>query len=146
MVKNDAKKEFQYLVDDKGEWVEHKDAWIHYDLAPFRELRYGPLKPGFGSSNGQIGPELGFGHVITDGTEGKVLIIKAAWGGKSLGHDFLPPSIGKYAKPEGPNDPGYFYHRTLDLVSEVAENIVAVATLACTRPPGSQDTQRSSAA
>lgn len=48
MVKNDAKK-FGFLVDDDGQWVEHKDAWIHYDLAPFRELRYGPLKPGFGA-------------------------------------------------------------------------------------------------
>ena len=28
---------------------------------------------------------------------------------------------------------------------DVAENIVAVATLACTSPPGSQETQRSSA-
>ena len=35
-----------------------------YDLAPFRELRYGFLKPGYGGSPGQLGPELGFGHVM----------------------------------------------------------------------------------
>lgn len=122
MVKNDAKK-FGFLVDDDGQWVEHKDAWIHYDLAPFRELRYGPLKPGFGGSVGQIGPELGFGHEIADTTKGKVLLIKAAWGGKSLGHNFLPPSVGKYPNPKGPNDAGYFYHRTLELVDEVTENL-----------------------
>jgi hypothetical protein len=122
LVKSEAK-EFGFLVDDKGEWVERKDVWVHYDLAPFRELRYGPLKPGFGGSGGQIGPEFGFGHVIADSGQGKVLIIKAAWGGKSIGHNFLPPSVGKYPKPKGPNDPGYFYHRTLDLVAEVSANI-----------------------
>jgi hypothetical protein len=123
LVNGEAKKEFQFLVQDNGEWVEHKDVWAHYDLAPFQGMRHGPLKPGFGSSAGQIGPELGFGHVIADSNEGKVLLIKAAWGGKSIGHNFLPPSVGKYPKPKDPNDPGYFYHRTLDLVSEVSENI-----------------------
>jgi len=122
LVKNQPK-EFGSLVDDKGEWVEHEDVWVHYDLAPFQGMRHGPLKPGFGSSAGQIGPELGFGLEIRDAGEGKVLLIKAAWGGKSLGHDFLPPSVGKYSKPKGPNDPGYFYQRTLDLVAEVTENI-----------------------
>ncbi len=123
LVNSEAKKEFQFLVDDKGEWVEHKNVWAHYDLAPFGDLRYGPLKPGYGSSGSQIGPELGFGHVIADTSEGKVLLIKSAWGGKSIGHDFLPPSVGKYPKPERPEDPGYFYQRTLDLVAEVTENI-----------------------
>ena len=54
------------------------------------------MKPGYGASSGQIGPELGFGHVTGDATKGQVLLIKAAWGGKSLGHNFLPPSVGKY--------------------------------------------------
>ncbi|MFK7851158.1 MAG: sialate O-acetylesterase [Akkermansiaceae bacterium] len=123
LVKNDSKKELQSLVDDKGEWVEHDNVWVHYDLAPFQGLRHGFLKPGFGSSSGQIGPEFGFGLSMEDTNEGKVLLIKAAWGGKSLGHNFMPPSVGKYPKPKGPNDPGYFYHRTLDLVGEVTENI-----------------------
>ena len=123
LVKNDSQKQFQYLVDDKGEWVERNDVWAHYDLAPFQGMRHGLLKPGFGSSGGQIGPEFGFGHQIGDTTEGKVLLIKAAWGGKSLGENFQPPSVGKYPKPKGPKDPGYFYHRTLDLVTEVTENI-----------------------
>lgn len=123
LVKNDPKKEFQFLVDDKGEWLEHQDVWAHYDLAPFGDMRHGPLKPGYGSSAGQIGPELGFGHEIAETSEGKVLLIKSAWGGKSLGHDFMPPSVGKYPKPVLPVDPGYFYQRTLDLVTEVTENI-----------------------
>ena len=124
LVKNDSKKEFQSLVDDKGEWVVRDDVWIHYDLAPFRELRYGLLEPGYGGSSGQIGPEFGFGHAMGDAEEAKVLLIKAAWGGKSLGKNFLPPSVGKYSKPIEPEkDPGYFYDQTLNLVNEVTTNI-----------------------
>ena len=123
MVQNDPEKQYQSFVGNDGQWVERKDVWIHYDLYPFRELRYGLLKPGYGASSGQVGPELGFGHAIGDVSKGKVLIIKAAWGGKSLGHNFLPPSIGKYPLPVDPNDPGYFYHRTLQLVSEVTRDI-----------------------
>lgn len=122
-VENDPKKEFQFVVNKDGTWRERSDVWIHYDLFPFRELRYGALKPGYGGSSGQIGPELGFGHVIGDAGKGQVLLIKAAWGGKSLGHNFLPPSVGKYPPPVVPDDPGYFYHRILQLVREVTENV-----------------------
>ena len=124
LVNNDPKKEYQFAIDDKGEWVERKDVWIHYDLHPFRELRYGLLKPGDGASSGQVGPEFGFGHAMGNANKGKVLLIKAAWGGKSIGHNFLPPSIGKYPAPAEPElDPGYFYHRTLQLVDEVTGNM-----------------------
>jgi len=124
MVQNDKKKQFQMFVNKEGAWAEREDVWIHYDLYPFRELRYGPLKPGYGASSGQVGPEFGFGHAIGEASEGKVLLIKAAWGGKSIGHNFLPPSVGKYPTPSEPElDPGYFYHRTIQLVDEVAGNM-----------------------
>jgi len=122
-VKNDPDKEYQFLINEDGTWKELSDVWIHYDLAPFRELRHGLLKPGYGGSSGQIGPELGFGYVMGDANKGQVLLIKAAWGGKSLGHNFLPPSVGKYPPPVVPDDPGYFYHRILQLVGGVSENI-----------------------
>ncbi|MFK7909583.1 MAG: sialate O-acetylesterase [Akkermansiaceae bacterium] len=123
MVTNDPKKEFQSLVNDKGEWVKREDVWIHYDMYPWGGLRHGHLKPGYGSSSGQIGPELGFGHVMGDAEENQVLLIKVAWGGKSLYHDFQPPSIGKYPKPQIPSDAGYYYNQLLNLVKEVTQNI-----------------------
>ncbi len=123
IVKNHPQ-QYGFLAGEKGGWIERKDVWIHYDLYPFRELRYGSLKPGYGAGGGQIGPEFGFGHAMGEESEGKVLLIKAAWGGKSLGHNFLPPSVGKYPVPAEPElDPGYFYHRTLQLVEEVTENM-----------------------
>lgn len=126
LVENDPKEEFKSYLNGDGSWRERSDVWIHYDLYPFRELRMGPLKPGYGASSGQIGPEFGFGHVMGDASEGPILLIKAAWGGKSLGHNFLPPSVGRYPSPVEPDDPGYFYHRTLQLVAEVSENIAAI--------------------
>ena len=54
--------------------------------------RRGPLSVGYGVPSKCLGPELGFGHVVGDHLKDRVLIIKTAWGGKSLGRDFLPPS------------------------------------------------------
>lgn len=122
LVKNDEKKHYQFLVGPDGEWRERPDVWIHYESGP-GNIRYGNLKPGYGTHGGVIGPELGFGHVMGDGTEGKVLLIKACWGGKSLGHNFLPPSVGKYQIPTKSSDPGFYYHEILRLVKKVTENI-----------------------
>jgi len=115
--------EFKSLVDEKGDWVVRDDVWIHYDLHPWKELRHGPLKPGYGSNGGQIGPELGFGHVMGDASEGQVLLIKVAWGGKSLAHDFAPPSIGKYTGYPAIDEAGYYYKRLVEVVNLVTANI-----------------------
>ena len=122
LVQNDPRKEYEFLVSDSGAWVEREDVWIYLDQAP-NPSRYGGLMPGYGSHSGQIGPELGFGHVIGDTHKGQVLIIKACWGGKSLGHNFLPPGIGRYPKPLVPQDPGFYYHEILRIVNHVTENI-----------------------
>ncbi|PXA04410.1 hypothetical protein DDZ13_07720 [Coraliomargarita sinensis] len=123
LVNNAPEKEFQSLVNDDGEWVERDDVWIHYDSHPWGDLRHGPLKPGYGGSGSQIGPELGFGHVIGDATGEQVLLIKVAWGGKSLNYDFSPPSVGKYPEPLTPKDKGYYYQQLLKVVRQVIENI-----------------------
>ncbi len=58
----------------------------------------GPLTAGFGAANAgpKIGPEFTFGLTVEQAVEGPVLIIKTAWGGKSLHTDFRPPSAGPY--------------------------------------------------
>ena len=123
LVNGKDKKEFQSLVDDKGEWVVRDDVSIHYDLHPWKELRHGPLKPGYGSNGSQVGPELGFGQVMGDATEGQVLLIKVAWGGKSLAHDFAPPSIGKYTGYPAIDEVGYYYTRLVEVVNLVTADI-----------------------
>lgn len=68
-------------------WRVRDDVWIQF------LDRKGPLTVGFGSP-GCIGPELGFGWVVGDRTKAPVLLIKTAWGGKSLWRDFRSPSAG----------------------------------------------------
>ena len=63
---------------------------------------FGRLTAGYGSrgnpaeSGGKIGPEFTFGLAMEEAYDGPVLIIKTAWGGKSLNTDFRPPSAGPY--------------------------------------------------
>ncbi len=63
---------------------------------------YGKLTAGYGSrpkpdkDGGKIGPEFTFGLTMDAALEEPVLIIKTAWGGKSLHTDFRPPSAGPY--------------------------------------------------
>ena len=70
-----------------GKWAEREDVWIKF------LDRKGKLTAGYGSP-GCIGPELGFGQVVGDHYKEPVLLIKTAWGGRSLYRDFRPPSAG----------------------------------------------------
>jgi hypothetical protein len=81
--------QFSPLVDANGKWRERDDVWISY------LERKGPLTVGYGARKEMIGPELGFGWVMGDACDEPVLLIKCAWGGKSLAVDFRPPSAGK---------------------------------------------------
>jgi hypothetical protein len=64
----------------------------------------GRLTAGFGArsnaskDDGKIGPEFTFGLAMDEAASEPVLIIKTAWGGKSLFHDFRPPSAGVYPR------------------------------------------------
>ena len=48
---------------------------------------------GYGSRD-RVGVELEFGHVMGNTFDEQVLLIKTAWGGKSIARDFRPPSSG----------------------------------------------------
>lgn len=80
---------FGPLRDTNHPWRRRDDVWISY------LDRRGPLTAGFGARKELIGPELGFGWVMGDALAQPVLLIKCAWGGKSLAVDFRPPSAGK---------------------------------------------------
>ena len=67
---------------------------------------FGKLTAGYGSrrnpaeDGGKIGPEFMFGITMDKTLKEPVLIIKTAWGGKSLHTDFRPPSAGPYVPSE----------------------------------------------
>jgi hypothetical protein len=69
------------------QWAERDDVWIKF------LDRKGKLTVGYGST-GCIGPELGFGWVVGERYKSPVLLIKTAWGGRSLYRDFRSPSAG----------------------------------------------------
>ncbi|MGQ0629159.1 MAG: sialate O-acetylesterase, partial [Phycisphaerales bacterium] len=78
----------------------------------------GPLDFGFTPHQGRnhFGPELQFGHVLGDALEEPVLLVKTAWGGKSLFRDFRPPSSGGTVGP--------YYRRMIeDVRSAVARAV-----------------------
>jgi len=81
-------------------------AWISY-LTGADEKNFevaGKLTAGYGSMWGldptkpgdKIGPEFTFGLTMDAALDEPMLIIKAAWGGKSLHTDFRPPGAGPY--------------------------------------------------
>jgi hypothetical protein len=102
-------KRFQHLVDEKGKFVVRKDVWIWY----FE--RKGGLTAGYGASEERIGPEFQFGHVMGEHYGEQVLLIKVAWGGKSLAKDFRPPSSG--------GEVGEYYKLLVGHVKEVLGNL-----------------------
>ena len=110
LVKNPATaKCYKHLVDNSGQWVVRDDVWIWY-LG-----RKGGLTVGYGARNDRIGPELQFGHVVGDYFDNQVLLIKTAWGGKSLAKDFRPPSSG--------GEVGPYYTEMIKHVKDVLENL-----------------------
>ena len=62
-----------------------------------------------------FGPELQFGWVLGDYFDHQVLLIKTAWGGKSLYKDFRPPSSGGQTGP--------YYTRMISEIREALANL-----------------------
>jgi len=91
VVKQDGK--FPYWIDEDGNWVSRKDVWYKGVVTAGADKW---LSVGCGAGPNNIGPELGFGHVIDDYHDEPVLIIKASQGNRSLGWDFLPPGSERF--------------------------------------------------
>jgi hypothetical protein len=104
---------YAHLVNADGSWRVRDDVWMRYqpgDAPAQKKVRTGGLGLGFTPYLDQhhFGPELQFGQVLGDALEEDVLLIKTAWGGKSLFVDFRPPSA------EGETGP--YYTRMIEQV------------------------------
>lgn len=106
------------LKADDGTWRVRDDVWVRYQRedAP---LLAGPLGLGFSvyGDPHHFGPELQFGHVVGDACDGQVLLIKTAWGGKSLYKDFRPPSSS--------GEVGPYYTKMMTEIREALANLKA---------------------
>ena len=111
---------FDYLGDDPatapilkqmrgpdGQPAVCENVWISYLTGPYDGSANGEgtgkLTAGYGArgdrpteDGGKIGPEFTFGLTMDAALEEPVLLIKTAWGGRSLNTEFRPPSAGPY--------------------------------------------------
>lgn len=85
--------------------------WMSYLTGPYDGSAngegLGKLTAGFGARGdqptklcGKIGPEFTFGIYMEKELKEPILIIKTAWGGRSLNTEFRPPSAGQYKLPK----------------------------------------------
>jgi hypothetical protein len=68
---------------------------------PGQARSHGPLTLGYTKLAERCGPEYPFGISFERTVDGPVLLIKCAWGGKSLAGDFRPPSLSTEEAPTG---------------------------------------------
>ena len=96
-----------HLRAPDGSWRTRDDVFMRY-TPEGRPARTGPLGIGFTPHQGlhHFGPELQIGTVLGDAIDEPVLLVKTAWGGKSLFKDFRPPSSG--------GELGPYYRRMVD--------------------------------
>ncbi len=114
-------------------WTERSDVMITYNAQQVEVVRpewkkHGPLSAGYGFSNNEMGPELGFGWAVGDAlrkeknsladneeNEPNLLLLKVAWGGRSLAVNYRPPSSG--------GETGLFYEAMLANVYKTLANL-----------------------
>jgi len=100
MARPGASERYAHLKQPDGTWTVRPDVWVRYQREG-QPLQAGPLSLGFGAydSRHHFGPEFQFGHVVGEAYRDQVLLIKTAWGGKSLYQDFRPPGAGGEVGP-----------------------------------------------
>jgi len=106
------------MRDNKGDPKVCDRVWISSlseDRGGKPTVKEGKLTAGFGARDECIGPEFTFGITMEKHVREPILIIKTAWGGKSLHSDFRPPSAGA-------DETGKYYQLMIDHVKKVLED------------------------
>jgi len=114
---------FSNLRNPDGSWRTRDDVFVRYQRES-QPLLTGPLGIGYSVYGGShhFGAELQFGHVVGDwyaSVDGSpVVLVKTAWGGKSLFKDFRPRSAGPASDAAGKpvSAPGPYYTTMIEQV------------------------------
>lgn len=112
VIKKDVKGEWS-KIGGAGNWTSLANAHLYFERDG--ETIKSNVTVGQGAYADLIGPELMFAHQLDEYYEDPILIIKTAWGGKSLAEDFRPPSAG--------GKTGEFYTSMIQKVKEVTKNL-----------------------
>jgi len=122
VVRRDGK--FPWINGADGTWAVRNDVTVVEARGTPEDKRTGgPLQPGYGARPTQLGPELGFGHVMGTFHDGQVLIIKTAMGNRSLDWDFRPPSSGRTERPGAAEWEGLEYRLMVEGVRKALASI-----------------------
>ena len=125
------------ILDKKGDPVACYNAWISYitQLEERDTVLTGKVGVGYGFDHERIGPEYAFSLWMDKAHDEPILIIKTAWGGKSLAVDFRPPSSGPYEpgpkeKAQGyapsPEIVGHYYREMIRHVRETLKSAESI--------------------
>ncbi|MEO1259235.1 MAG: sialate O-acetylesterase [Bacteroidota bacterium] len=112
VIQNDAEGNWS-AVGEPGNWNTLDDVSLYFENNG-NTIRSN-VTVGQGANSNLIGPELMFAHQLDAYYDDPVLIIKTAWGGKSLAVDFRPPSAG--------GTTGEFYNKMIQIVQDVTQNL-----------------------
>ncbi|MEO0413598.1 MAG: sialate O-acetylesterase [Verrucomicrobiota bacterium] len=127
------------MLQADGSPIVCENAYISYFTGRGDEngVGSGKLTAGYGSRSnpaedgGKIGPEFLFGITMDEAHDEPVLIIKTAWGGKSLYYDYRPPSAGPFIQSEKdkekdrnhPDQAGHYYRLMMQHIKTVTADI-----------------------
>jgi hypothetical protein len=100
-------------IGTPGNWNELEGAYLYFENNG--NTIKSKVTAGQGANTNLIGPELMFARQLDEYYDDPVLIIKTAWGGKSLAVDFRPPSAGGTTGP--------FYNEMIQIVQRVTQNL-----------------------
>jgi len=97
---------FKDIFDEDGNPVVLDEVYISNVSSAAPEGEHGRLGPEWGARGRgpRIGPEYAFGLYMHQALDEPILLIKTAWGGKSLSFDFRPPSAEQWTPPAGHPD------------------------------------------
>jgi len=113
-----------------GSWATRDDVTVWWNKESLKH-QHCPLSTGWGALTGKsVGPELMFGTIVGERYTEHVLLIKVAWGGKSVWCDFRSPSAGEMTwdekrilKRDHWLKPGLFYRKMVSEIKGCLSNI-----------------------
>jgi len=112
VIQNDSNGDWSE-IGDVNNWNTLENAYLYYegDQSTIKTN----VTVGQGANSNLIGPELMFAHALDNFYDEPILIIKTAWGGKSLAEDFRPPSAG--------GTTGAYYTNMINIVNDITQNL-----------------------
>lgn len=116
--------EYRTALFEGGSYKTSENVFIKYELLNAHGKLTVSRDSGYATA-GDFGPELMFGFTVGSALrEETILLIKTAWGGKTLAIDFRSPSSGEglYDKIK-PIEYGWFYREMIEDVLYTLENI-----------------------